>query len=245
MFYKLYFLKRVMELPPLYPVYTNIITLCRDRNYIVPSVLVTPEEYIADYCDVDGNQLFVNRTKLALSFNHRSDRLRNIRVFFHAHHKKTGVGELQHILKQLGDVKTCCIIVLAPGCELTAAAKKMVEGMNAITEDVVSVECFMEQELLVENFLHIGKIHREQYHILSTEERGALEERYKGTAPFWKRFPSIALNDPLARYFGMRRLDVLSTTRASETAGMVTKYMVALHVEELPKEQAIKRAKKE
>ena len=225
------------DLPLLYQIYNNVLDMLVARDYIVHEPRLTPVQYAEDFCE--GDQ--VNRTKLALSHIHKVERGKNIRVFFHAHTKSTGVKELHHILSALGDTRTRCIIILAAGCGLTAPAKKLINEMN---KDPIHIECFSEEELMTPDFLEIGKVYKHQYHLLTDEKKKALFKRYGGTAGITTRFPAIGMNDMVARYFGMTYMDVLSCTRASETAGMYTKYQVCLYVEQLPREQAVKRIKK-
>ena len=105
--------------------------------------------------------------------------------------------------------------ILISSAPPTPQAKNL---MMAAADQGLRIECFTESELLV----NITRHELVPKHILlSQEEKKQLLERYRVKET---QLPRIQMADPVARYLGLRRNDVVKIIRKSETAGRYASY---------------------
>ncbi|KAL2108805.1 hypothetical protein VUR80DRAFT_3345 [Thermomyces stellatus] len=108
--------------------------------------------------------------------------------------------------------------VLVTRVPLTPAARKFITA----AESYAQLECFIEEDLLV-NITHHELVPR--HVLLSKEEKAALLKRYRLKET---QLPRILQKDPVARYLGLRRGQVVKIIRNSETAGRYASYRMCV-----------------
>jgi len=127
-----------------------------------------------------------------------------------------GIKEIKafaHILQSKNFYTGLYICYAAP----TSSALKIIPSLLPII-----LEIFREEDLLV----NISKHELVPKHILlSPEEKKGLLERYRLKET---QLPRIRVDDPMARYLGLRRGQVVKIIRKSETAGRYASYRWAI-----------------
>lgn len=108
--------------------------------------------------------------------------------------------------------------ILITSVPLSAAARKVI----AVTQQYTQIECFLEEDLLV-NITHHDLV--PQHIVLSREEKAALLKRYRLKET---QLPRILSKDPVARYLGLKRGQVVKIIRTSETAGRYATYRLCV-----------------
>lgn len=110
--------------------------------------------------------------------------------------------------------------ILITQSSITPAALKIIPAVMA-AEGLI-LETFQEQDLLV-NITHHELVPK--HVLLSAEEKKKLLERYRLKE---SQLPRIQTGDPVAKYLGLRRGQVVKIIRKSETAGRYASYRWAI-----------------
>ncbi|KAJ1333501.1 DNA-directed RNA polymerase subunit RPABC1 [Microdochium nivale] len=108
--------------------------------------------------------------------------------------------------------------VLVSHVAVSSSAKKEIAKFSQWT----SIEWFLEEDLII-NITHHELVPR--HVILSKEEKLALLKRYRLKET---QLPRILQKDPVAKYLGMKRGQVVKIIRKSETAGRYASYRLCV-----------------
>jgi len=108
--------------------------------------------------------------------------------------------------------------ILVLRVDITPYARQAVQEMS----DAFRIEHFKEAELLVDITEHILV---PEHVVLSVNEKQELLKRYRLKET---QLPRIQPNDPVARYYGMKRGQVVKIIRPSETAGRYVTYRICI-----------------
>ncbi|ETW82854.1 hypothetical protein HETIRDRAFT_315674 [Heterobasidion irregulare TC 32-1] len=156
----------------------------------------------------------VDRNQLNFFTNSRTNSSDQIFVFF-SDEKSVGVKTMRKLLSILDEKKIERGIIIFPGT-MTSSARKVILAMH----NKFKLEEFAEADLLV-NITHHRLVPRHE--VLTVDEKKLLLDRYRLKET---QLPRIQIADPIARYYGLRRGQVVKITRPSETSGRYASYRI-------------------
>ncbi|KAI9148549.1 DNA-directed RNA polymerases II 24 kDa polypeptide (RNA polymerase II subunit 5) [Blastocladiella emersonii ATCC 22665] len=139
-----------------------------------------------------------------------------IMVTFIADDNKTriGIAQVRTFVEQLAasDISRGIVVHKQP---LGPQARGII---NVAANDRYRLEAFEEAELVVNITKHVLV---PKHEVLTDEEKKVLLTRYRLKET---QLPRIPVSDPVARYLGLRRGEVVKIIRTSETAGRYVTY---------------------
>lgn len=187
--------------------------LCHDRGYLVTQDELdqTLEEFKAQFGDKPSEGR-PRRTDLTVLVAHNDDPTDQMFVFF-PEEPKVGIKTIKVYCQRMQEENiTRALIVVQQG--MTPSAKQSLVDMAP----KYVLEQFLQQELLI----NITEHELVPEHVVMTkEEVTELLARYKLRE---SQLPRIQAGDPVARYFGIKRGQVVKIIRPSETAGRYITY---------------------
>jgi len=192
----------------LFQVRRTIIQMVLDRGYLVSQAL--KDETMEDFKQTWNNN--PSRENLLLLLRKKEDLTEQLFVFF-PEDEKVGVKPIRnYCIKMQEQSVQRAIMVVRVG--MSSFAKQALAEMAP----KFKLEQFTETELMV----NITEHQLVPKHIkLSVAEKKSLLEKYKMKE---SQLPRIQLNDPVARYYGLERGEVVKIIRPSETAGKYVTY---------------------
>jgi len=224
---------RSKETVRLWRAWRTVHEMVADREYELAEeeVKISLDRFRDEYCGPDGT---VNRSKMNFSARPSESMLRKntppatdanpdpvpdcgpVWVEFLSD-KQFGVAQIRTFAKYIisNNYKTGIMVTHVP---LSPAARKSL----ASVESLAKIECFLEDDLLV-NITHHELVPK--HVVLSRDEKAALLKRYRLKET---QLPRILQKDPVARYLGLRRGQVVKIIRTSETAGRYASYRLCV-----------------
>lgn len=201
------------ELYKLWRIRKTILQLCHDRGYLIiqDELEETLEQFKEQY-----NGSVPERSSLEILCTHHNNAEDKLFVFF-PDEPKIGVKTIQsYVAKMENDKVGRAIIVVRMG--LTPSAKQAMRevGPTYVMED------FLESEMLI-NITEHELV--PQHILLTTEEKEELFSRYKLKE---SQLMKMLTTDPVARYYGYRRGQVMKIIRKSDTAGRYVTYRLVV-----------------
>ncbi|KAF8751307.1 hypothetical protein HU200_012186 [Digitaria exilis] len=198
----------------LYRIRRTVMQMLRDRGYLVVEheLATTRRDFLRKFGEsFHREDLLINKYKK----NDPSDQVSLSSAQFSTRscpNTPPPPGQLHPLLPAALDRIRQAVLVLQQN--LTPFAKSFLIEL----EPKIHLEVFQEAELLINIKEHVLV---PEHQVLTNEEKKTLLERYtlKET-----QLPRIQITDPIARYYGLRRGQVVKIIRPSETAGRYVTY---------------------
>ncbi|XP_046545567.1 DNA-directed RNA polymerases I, II, and III subunit RPABC1 [Haliotis rubra] len=195
----------------------TIMQLCHDRGYLVTQDELdqTLDEFKAQFGDKPSERK-PGRSDLIVLVAHNDDPTDQMFVFF-PEEPKVGIKTIKTYCQRMQEENiTRAIIVVQAG--MTPSAKQALVEMAP----KYILEQFREAELLINITEHMLV---PEHVVMTPEEKSELLARYKLKD---SQIPRIQQGDPVARYFGLKRGQVVKIIRPSETAGRYVSYRLVV-----------------
>ncbi|ESO02260.1 hypothetical protein HELRODRAFT_65246 [Helobdella robusta] len=204
----------ISDVYKLWRIRKTIYEMCNDRGYrVTDAELNEPLQTFQSYYD----QL-PSKTEQTMIFKHSTNSADSLMVFFGGAEKISGVMAKNFMARMLEEKCGRALLIISNVKAMTSIAKKDIE--EAVP--TYNIDVFTEIELLVNVTRH--KL-VPQHILLSQEEAAKVLEKYKAKD---HHLPRMLSSDPIARYYGMKKGQIVKIIRKSETAGVYVTYRVVL-----------------
>ncbi|XVE71936.1 hypothetical protein DITRI_Ditri10aG0191200 [Diplodiscus trichospermus] len=202
------------QITKLFKVRRTVLQMLRDRGYSVDDsdIKLTRQQFI----DKFGENVHLKRDDLQTLCNKGDAPTDQIYVFFPAE-QKVGVPMVRNCAKRMKTDNVFNAILVVQKA-LTAPAKAAIVEINSYFH----MEVFEDAELLTNITEHMFV---PQHKVLTDQEKKELLEKYRVKET---QLPRILVTDPVARYYGMKRGQVVKITRQSVTADTYDTYRYAV-----------------
>ncbi|CUT99335.1 dna directed rna polymerases i ii and iii [Echinococcus multilocularis] len=191
----------------------TILQMCHDRGYLVMQKEL--DQTLDEFKEAVGDP--PSRKDLLMVVNHEEDPADMLYVFF-PEEDKVNMKTIRAYIDQMQQDHTYKAILVLQDGGLTPAAKTAIAEMS----HKYTLESFYENELMVNITEHqlVPK-----HSVLTNEEKKELLDGYRLKE---SQLPKMQVSDPVARYYGLKRGQVVRINRPSETAGRYITYRIVV-----------------
>ncbi|GMM32004.1 DNA-directed RNA polymerase core subunit [Martiniozyma asiatica (nom. inval.)] len=204
----------------LWRAYKTVKEMVKDRGYFISSeeLALSLDEFKEKYCDAMGlpqRKMMCFQANPTPELADKYGDLGPLWVEF-CGEETVGINTMKNFCSHLADKNFSTGIFISMG-NMTPSAMKAVAAAEPAT-----IEIFQETDIVV-NITHHELVPK---HIrLSKEEKKDLLTRYRLKE---SQLPRIQSTDPVARYLGLKRGQVVKIIRRSETSGRYASYRICL-----------------
>lgn len=201
----------------LWRVRKTVMQLCHDRGYLVTQDELdqTLEQFKEQFGDKPSEKKPA-RNDLYVLVAHADDPTDQMYVFF-PDESKIGIKTVKSYCQRMQEENISRAIIVVQQ-DMTPSARQALRDMAP----KYILEQFLESELLI-NITEHELV--PEHCVLTPEEKTELLQRYKLRESQLMR---IQANDPVARYYGLKRGQVVKIVRPSETAGRYISYRLVV-----------------
>jgi DNA-directed RNA polymerase I, II, and III subunit RPABC1 len=203
------------EASDLYRVRKTLCQMLNDRGYIIgeDDLTLTLEEFKQQFSD-DDNKIVREKCQITTCLN--DDSTDQLFAFFPNAAEKLGKSAIEPYLQQMKqeEVKRAILVLQQQPTSFAASQIK--------STDDFTIEVFIDHELMV-NITHHELVPKHE--VLTDDQKATLLRRYKLKET---QLPRILKSDAVARYFGLKRGQVVKIIRPSETAGRYVTYRLVM-----------------
>mmetsp|Transcript_25022 Transcript_25022/g.64590 ORF Transcript_25022/g.64590 Transcript_25022/m.64590 type:complete len:208 (+) Transcript_25022:70-693(+) len=187
--------------------------MLKDRDYLVGNeeLGLTREQFVDEF------QKHGSRDQLTIMAMKKDDPTQGIFVFF-PEDAKVGIKPIRKYCEKMQEQGINRAILVVQDA-MTSHAKQALKETVTLG---LHMEHFQEAELLVNITQHVLV---PKHQVMSDDEKRELLRRYKLKD---SQLPRIQQHDPVARYYGMTRGQVVKIIRPSETAGRYVTYRLVV-----------------